>query len=95
MQNQIDHTVAVAVFVIIPSDQLDESIAQLNASLGIEHTASSAADEIGRHNLNEANKKKEIRFNYNSNDYNFGKLKLHHLQCIPKFLSIVRFGQQP
>ena len=49
--NQIHNTVTVAVLVVVPGDQLDESVTQLDAGLGIEHTTGGAADEIGRDNL--------------------------------------------
>jgi hypothetical protein len=51
VQDQIDDTVTVTVLVVIPSDQLDESVAQLDAGLGIEHATGGAADEIARNNL--------------------------------------------
>lgn len=55
--DQIDDTVRVTIFVVIPRDELDERGRQLNASLGIENRAVRVGEKVARHDLNETGQK--------------------------------------
>jgi len=49
--SEINHSVGVAPLVVIPRDQLDEVVIELDSSLGVEDRASCIMHEIARDNF--------------------------------------------
>jgi hypothetical protein len=49
--DEIDDTVRVAPFVVVPSDELEEVRVQRNRRIDIEHARASVAVDVGRHDL--------------------------------------------
>jgi hypothetical protein len=47
---KVNDTLRVTPFVIVPSNEFDKVLVQLNASISIKDAGSSAADEVGRDN---------------------------------------------
>lgn len=55
--NQVDNTIAVSKFIIIPSNQFDKVWCQLNSGFSIKYAAIGIADKIGRDSLKKQRKK--------------------------------------
>lgn len=51
MVSQINQSVGVAPFVIVPGDQFNEGVIQSNTSSGVEDAASGIMNEIGTNNF--------------------------------------------
>src|SRR5690606_25471379 len=46
--DEIDDLVRITPLVVVPSNDLDEGLVELDASLGVEHAGADLADEVGR-----------------------------------------------
>ncbi len=51
MVEEVDDPVGVTVLVVVPGDQLDKVLVELDAGLGVEDGGGLLADKVGGHDL--------------------------------------------